>query len=154
MPSDAQQTKCPFCGHKMKCMRFCQIIREYFFTMTVTEQWNRFSRELESPSLRYSKVIWTLWTTCLGGPAWGRRLDLITFKVPANTNHSAPLWYRNTLIYSQWWELNINNFSHSKVDKRNWLDIQWESCFRIVSCLCIYADGQVRITYLNLTRFN
>lgn len=65
-PSNAQQQR--VCGHKMKCRRFYQTIREYFFIMTVTEQGNRFSRELESPSLRYSKVIWMSWTTCCRWP--------------------------------------------------------------------------------------
>jgi len=53
-------------GHKLKYRKFRLNMRKYFFTLRVTEHWNRLPREVvESPSLeifktRLDKVLYNL----------------------------------------------------------------------------------------------
>ncbi|KAK4807232.1 hypothetical protein QYF61_024352 [Mycteria americana] len=52
VPSDGTRGN----GHKQKHRRFCLNIRKHFFTVKVTEHWNRLPREaVESPSLEIFK---------------------------------------------------------------------------------------------------
>jgi len=53
-------------GHKQKHKKFHLSTRKNFFTVTVTEHWNRLHREVvESASLEILKPRWTWsWETC------------------------------------------------------------------------------------------
>jgi len=66
-------------GHKLKQWKFQQDMRKNFFTLRVTEPWNRLPREVvESPSLeifktRPDKVLCSLlWVTLLWQGGWTR----------------------------------------------------------------------------------
>ena len=45
-------------GHKLEHRKFHLNMRKNFFTVRVTEQWNRLPREVESPSLETFKTTW------------------------------------------------------------------------------------------------
>jgi len=66
-------------GHKLKQRKFHLNMRKNFFTLRVTEHWNRFPREVvESPSLELFKthldkfLCSVLWVTLLGQGCWTR----------------------------------------------------------------------------------
>jgi len=45
-------------GHKLKHRKFCLNMRKNFFTLRVTETWNRLAREaVESPSLEIFQTL-------------------------------------------------------------------------------------------------
>ena len=81
-------------GHKLKHRKFLLNMRKNFFTLRVTEPWNRLPREVvESPSLEIFKthldtvLCGLLWVTLLRQGVWTRWPT----EVPANPCHSVIL---------------------------------------------------------------
>ena len=61
-------------GLKLAQRKLCTNKQKSFFTVRVTDHWERLPREVvESPPWRSSKAAWTwAWVPCSGCPCWSR----------------------------------------------------------------------------------
>ena len=73
-------------GHKLEHRKFYLNLRKNFFTLRVTEHWNKLPREaMKFCAWRSSEATWTLaWALCSGFPCLARGFDIQGF-LPAST---------------------------------------------------------------------